>query len=135
MCYDKAVEKAKKLQIDELRLPRCRKQPKWYDQGSCPHVFAAPKEYFRQQCFGACDLMLGELDDRFNQPSLSLVVAMENTLVNAANALAYDEPLTILKNQITIIISTMKSSCPFARYNQTSTLLKMEVGINKKYLQ
>jgi len=40
------VEKAKKLQIDEPRLPRYRKQPKQYDQGSSPHVFAAPKEYF-----------------------------------------------------------------------------------------
>ena len=25
LCYDKAVEKAKKLQIDDPRLPRCRK--------------------------------------------------------------------------------------------------------------
>ena len=41
--------------------------------------------------------MLGELDDRFDQPSLSLVVAMENTLLNAANDLAYEEPLTILQ--------------------------------------
>jgi len=41
--------------------------------------------------------MLGEFDDRFDQPSLSLVVAMENTLLNAANGLAYEEPLTILE--------------------------------------
>jgi len=54
LCYDKAVEKAKKLQIDESRLPRYRKQPKQYDQGSSPHVFAAPKEYFRQQYFETC---------------------------------------------------------------------------------
>jgi len=97
LCYDKAVEKAKKLQIDEPRLPHYRKQPKQYDQGSSPHEFAAPKEYFQQQYFEACDLMLGELDDRFDQSSLSLVVAMENILLNAANGLAYEEPLTILE--------------------------------------
>jgi len=39
--------------------------------------------------------MLGELDDRFYQPSLSLVLAMENTLLNAANGTAYEEPLAI----------------------------------------
>ena len=97
LCYEKAVENAKKLHIDEPRLPRHRKQPKCYDQGSSPHVFTTPKEYFRQQYFEACDLMLGELDERFDQPSLSLVVAMENTLLNAVNSLPYEEPLTVLE--------------------------------------
>jgi len=41
--------------------------------------------------------MLGEFDDRFDQLSLSLVVTMKNTLLNAANSLAYEEPLTILE--------------------------------------
>ena len=44
--------------------------------------------------------MLGELDDRFDQPSLSLMVAMENTLLNAANSLAYEEPITILEKSL-----------------------------------
>ena len=43
-----------------------QKQPKQYDQGSSPHAFAAPKEYFRQQHFEACDLMLGELLEKSN---------------------------------------------------------------------
>ena len=65
-----------------------------------PNVFEPPKQYFRQQYFKACDLILGELDDRFDQPSLSLVVAMENTLLNAANGLVYEGPIKILEKSL-----------------------------------
>ena len=71
---------------------------KYLDQGTKPHEFEAPRDYFRQQYFEACDLLLGELDDQFDQKSvLSSVMALENTLLNSANGLNYEEELAILE--------------------------------------
>jgi len=50
----------------------------------------ALKEYFQQQYFEACNLMLGELDDRFDQPSLSLAVY----------GVAYEKPLKFLEKSL-----------------------------------
>ena len=80
ICYDKAVHNAESLQIGSPVLPRCKRLPKRLDQGTKPHEFEAPRDYFRQQYFEACDLLLGGLDDRFDQKSvLSSVMALENT--------------------------------------------------------
>ena len=79
-CYNKAIHNAESLQIGRSVLPRYKRLPKRLDQGAKPHQFEAPKDYFHQQYFEACDLLLGELNDRFDQQSvLSSVMALENT--------------------------------------------------------
>ena len=46
-CHDKAVHKALELQIGEPILPRYRRAPRRIDEGSTPHRFTTPVEYFR----------------------------------------------------------------------------------------
>ena len=97
-CYDKAVHNAESLQIGRPVLPWYKRLPKRLDQGAKPHEFETPKDYFHQQYFDACDLLLGELDDRFDQQSvLPSVMALENTLLNSANGFNYEEQLAILE--------------------------------------
>jgi len=61
------MKKAQNVKIDPPALPRYRKVPKRVDNGSAPHQFATPKDYFRSQCYQVCDLLLGELDKWFKQ--------------------------------------------------------------------
>ena len=44
--------------------------PARLDDGSQPHRYATPKDYFRHQYFQACDLLTRELEDRFQQRDL-----------------------------------------------------------------
>ena len=64
--FDSAVAQASYLEIGEPKLPRYRKPPKRFG-GSDPHVFAQPKEYFRQKYYSACGILIQELLDRFEQ--------------------------------------------------------------------
>ena len=67
--YENTVAQAQTLPIGEPKLPRYRKPPKRFG-GSEPHKFSKPKEFFRQQYFAACDLLIQELLDRFEQKDL-----------------------------------------------------------------
>ena len=47
--YDRVVDEAKQLKIDEPKLPRYRKAPARLDDGSQPHHYSTPRDYFCQQ--------------------------------------------------------------------------------------
>ncbi|XP_035690920.1 zinc finger MYM-type protein 1-like [Branchiostoma floridae] len=91
--YASTVEKARELNIDEPVLPRYRRQPRRLDDGSDPHRHACPKDFHRLVYFQACDLLIGELTERFNQEFLKPVVAMEKLLLNAANGDDFTEKM------------------------------------------
>ena len=65
--YQNTVALAEALQIGNPTLPRYRKPPRRLDAGSQPHRFSEPKDFFRQQYFAACDLLIQELTDHFDQ--------------------------------------------------------------------
>ena len=56
-------------------------------------IFADPVTYNE-----ACDLLIGELNDRFEQRNLlPPVLALESVLLNAANGLNYQDQLTVVQ--------------------------------------
>lgn len=96
--YDDVVITAQKLKIGEPQLPRYRRVPRRLDDGSQPHRYSTPKEYFRHQFFEACDLLISELDQRFDQQQLlSPVLTLENLLLEASNGHSYQNHLDSLK--------------------------------------
>ena len=78
----------------EPKLPQYRKPPKRLG-GSDPHVFTQPKEYFRQKYYSACDILIQELLDRFEQRQS--VLAMESILIKFANGDCHADDLETLK--------------------------------------
>lgn len=62
--YDNAVKLARDLKIGSPTLPRYRQPSRHLDSGSQAHQFQTLKDYFRQQYFAACDLLILELTDR-----------------------------------------------------------------------
>ena len=59
--YDLTVTTAQKHNIGQLELPRYKRHPPRFDNGSDPHVFMSAKGYFHPIYFEACDLLCGEL--------------------------------------------------------------------------
>ena len=53
--------------------------------GDTQHEFRQPRDYFRQKYFEACDILIGELSDRFEQEDvMKPVLCMESILLKSA---------------------------------------------------
>ena len=58
---------------------------------SHPHTFSSPRDYYRKEYYQACDLLLRELTDRFDQKGLlPQLLSFESLLIKAANGEYYD---------------------------------------------
>ena len=82
--YDQVVEDATG-KTEELVLPRYRRAPKCLDGGAAPAQFGTVKEYYRQQYYELLDLLIGELDSRFDQPTVGILEKVETLLLDSAN--------------------------------------------------
>ena len=80
-------------------LPRYRRPPAQIDDGSKPHHFSTPQEYYRQIYYQVCDLLLQELADRFDQSEfLPEVLGLESLLLKAANGGNCESELESVQN-------------------------------------
>ena len=70
---------------DKPVLPRQKRVPKRIDDGSSGHSFTCPEDYHRSQYFEAVDIILNELDSRFDQRDLAVLKEIENLLINSIN--------------------------------------------------
>ena len=69
------------------------------DDGSQPHKFSMPKDYFHHLYFQACDLLLQELENIFEQQDLlPPVLCLEDLLLKAANGEDYKEKFQSVKS-------------------------------------
>ena len=70
---------------DEPVLPRPRRVPRRFDEGTQPHRYTSPEEKCRQAYFEAFDNAGGEVEKRFDQSDLAFVCVVESLLLDAAN--------------------------------------------------
>ena len=84
--YDDVLQSSQGLTDDPV-LPRYRnlKIPRRLEDGSQPHRFARPKDRYRHAYFEALDQACGEIERRFDQSDLSVVLEIESLLINSAN--------------------------------------------------
>lgn len=95
--YDATVKIAENHCIGKPELPRYRQRPARFDEGSSPHEFPDERAYYRHTYFEACDLLSGELERRFSDQHIPSVLAIERTLLKAANGEDYSGEISILK--------------------------------------
>ena len=97
--FQDTVTKAQELHIGMPELPRYRRLPARINDGSQSHQFSSPQEYYRQIYYQACDLLLRELADRFDQSEfLPHVLSLESLLMKAANGENYDNELESVRD-------------------------------------
>lgn len=83
--YDESISLASNHSINLPVLPRYRRLPPRYENGSEQHRYVTPKDYHRHQYYEICDLLYGELNDRFQNQICSPIIAIEQSLLKAAN--------------------------------------------------
>ena len=85
--YSKVLEQSHDVTTSPT-LPRYRQFPrKPGEKGADGHTFSTPEDYFHKQYFEVLDLLINELDRRFQQKrGLPLITVMEKTLLDAANS-------------------------------------------------
>lgn len=125
--YVGVLKSAEELGIDQPQLPRYRRPPRRLDSGSSPHKFSSAKEYYWSLYFESCDLLIQELQDRFDQQEiLPPVIALETLLMKAANGEPYDDQLhivenscykndfnfSVLKRHLSMLVDIVKEACP-----------------------
>ena len=82
--YDATVKIAEQHQIGLPELPRYRRRLSRFEDGGRSHEYPSAKAYYRYTYFEACDLS-AELADRFENQHILSMLAIEHTLLNAAN--------------------------------------------------
>ena len=68
----------------EPQIPRHRKRPRRYDDGTEPHRLQEPREMHRQEYIEVLELKMIQLDARFDQQSFKVICETENLLIAAA---------------------------------------------------
>ena len=92
--YDQVVEDATD-KTEEAVLPRYRRAPKRLDGGAAPVQFGTVKEYYRQQYYELLDLVIVELDSRFDQPTVGILEKVETLLLDSANQKSPEIPTDV----------------------------------------
>lgn len=96
--YEEAVKFVNDHKLSAPELPRYKRRPARFESGGDPHVFTSPKEYYHRIYFEACDLINGELEERFSHQHTHSIILIENVLINtAANGNTYQIYLDQLK--------------------------------------
>lgn len=86
--YDKAVDFAANLDLQQIQPPHVRMPSSRYGGPAKHHTPATPEEYFRVQFFSAIDMATTQLHDRFDQVSLGNLVKLEELLLTGNNMVA-----------------------------------------------
>lgn len=128
--YDGVVNTASELNVSAPSLPRYRRAPARIDGGSQPHRFASPRDYHRSLYYQACDLLVNELEMRFQQKDLlPSAIALESLLLKAACGEDFSEDLKrveescykndfdfiSLKTQLSLLADVIKQASPCVR--------------------
>ena len=91
--WQKITASAENLQIDRPVLPRLRKAPRRFYDGTVPILHVTVEYYFREIYFEALDLAISGIEDRFNQPGYQTYANVQALLLKAAGVQPYQEEL------------------------------------------
>lgn len=148
--YDQVVKIAQELGIGNPALPRYRRPPARIDDGSHPHQFSSPQDFYRHLYFQTCDLLLSELQDHFNQKEkLAPVLALETLIIKAANGQGYESMIqslehscyaedidfTVLSRHLPFLPDVIKSFDPIIRKVTTVRTVCDAMNSNTVYKQ
>ena len=90
--WQKVTKLAAELDVDEPALPRQRKRPRRYEDGTGEaHFSENVKDFFRRIYFEALDLVISGINSRFDQPGYKIYSKLEDLLVKATNNEEYED--------------------------------------------
>lgn len=92
MFWEKVNKSAETFGVEQPELPRQRKIPKRFDDGTGEHEYhAEPKTYHRQEYYEALDLSISCIKDRLYQPGYLIYCHLQNLLLKASQKKNFEE--------------------------------------------
>ncbi len=92
--WEKVNRMTSDVEVSEPVLPRKRKVPRRYEDGSAPPTYdTSPKNMYRRVYFEAIDLLVQTIHDRFDQAGYAMYSCMEALLLKSINKEDYTEEL------------------------------------------
>ena len=92
--WEKVARMAADNDISDPVLPRKRKVPQRFEEGSAPPEFhSAAKDLYRQVYYEALDLIVQAIGDRFDQPGYKTYCCLETLILKAVKREAFSEEL------------------------------------------
>ena len=82
--YMDVVQQAS-TKTDSPSLPRARKASRRFDPGQSPHRYSVPKDRHQHIFFEALEIVIGEVEQRFEQADLKITEEIEHLLLSVAN--------------------------------------------------
>ena len=93
--WQSTKKKAESLDIEEPRLPRQRKTPKRFDDGTSAGEFhSSPVSFYKQIYYEVLDMMINCIKQRFSQPGYQSFQSMETLLIKACMQENFDSELS-----------------------------------------
>ena len=95
--WRKAEIARQKLDVNDPELPRKRKLPKRFEDGSAEPEFSSDcKQHFRQQYFEAIDLIVNPINARFDQLGYKVYKNLQDLLINTIRNEPYEEEFSFI---------------------------------------
>ena len=95
--WSKVSSTAESLDVEEPQLPRRRRIPKRFDDGTSAGDFhSTPKEYYRPHYYEAIDTITTCITDRFDQPGYRVYSEVEQLLLKACKREDFDSELKVV---------------------------------------
>ena len=122
--YDKAVDFAADLDLQQIQPPHVRMPSSRYGGPAKHHTPATPEEYFRVQFFSAIDMATTQLHERFDQVSLGNLVKLEELLLTGnSNMVASLYPELDLQ-ALQIQLATFKANHTYTSCKEAVQILR-----------
>ena len=95
--WRKAEIARQKLDVNDPELPRKRKLPKRFEDGSAEPEFSSDcKQHFRQQYFEAIDLIVNSINARFDRLGYKVYKNLQDLLINTIRNEPYEEEFSFI---------------------------------------
>ncbi len=89
------LDKASKSDVNDPALPRKRKRPARFNEGTAPAEFSlSVEDHYRKVFFEVVDHLIGAITDRFDQPGYKIYSSLEQLLLKGVGGKPIEEELT-----------------------------------------
>ena len=138
--WTRATHMAEKNGADPPKLPKKRRRPKRYEDGSEGFQHKLPKEFYRHQYFLVLDLLCGYMEKRIEEKALRVLCAIEDLLAAGWNSQPLDKKqldfvcdhykFDLDKSRLTYQLNSLKNLRDSVE-NQPSTLSNAHIVIDQ----
>lgn len=142
--WEKITKMASNLDVSDAVLPRRRKRPRRYDDGSEGDFPEKVEDFYRPIYFEALDLLICGIQARFDQPGYKIYSKLEEVLVKAANKEEYEEDLKFVTDfygddidseQLSMQLNVMSTNLEAANVHNLSSVMQFLKDISESQRQ